>query len=488
MTGSCSTSLFKAEGDEKPGIKAKTRSAKALIRMGDATWRRGNTAAAARFYQAAANAAPNDPVPTYKLARALQAMGAHVAAADSYRKVLLLRPGNADAKRQIANTLISLDKPQEAIVLYQEVIAAGGDYRAFNGLGVALDMTGKHKDALAAYRAGLAKEPESLTLKNNLALSMALAGQYTSAARVLRTVTAHPQATARHRQNLALVYGLAGQDHQAAQMARADLDTPSVSRNLAYYTWLRRQPRWMVKKMLHKGAPVKPQQAKAGTHRSTVAPARKENATAPRRSRVQPPRRQAAPVAQNIALRQPESEPLVQFARLEFGFRPVRDANGPAAPKPPVAKRQAAEPRVEPPMPVVVRGAPKPAQPVQPAKSGGSSKSAPLAKPAIEAKTAPAIPARSAPKVVRVANPKVIKVAAIKVPNPAPEPAPKAAPKVEAAAAPVAVAPSAQGAKVIQASVARTADAVTRRVELHFIRTGLEHLMGSSKPPQTASN
>jgi len=207
LTGSCSSSIFEANSSKTSDIARKLRTPKALLTMGDASWQGGDAATAARFYEAAVRAAPQDPVPAFRLGRALQAMGAHKAAADQFRRVLELQPNDTEAKRQLANTLISLDDPQGSIKLYREVIAKSGDHRAFNGLGVALDMTGKHQEALAAYRAGLAKQPESLSLKNNLALSMAISGQYENAAKVLRNVASDPRSTARHRQNLALVYG-----------------------------------------------------------------------------------------------------------------------------------------------------------------------------------------------------------------------------------------------------------------------------------------
>ena len=463
LTGSCSTSVFKAESGQKPEMAAKMRSAKALIRMGDATWRGGDPASSARFYQAAVNAAPKDPIPAYKLARALQAIGAHNAAADTYRKLLILRPGNPEAKRQLANTLISLDNPTAAIALYQEVIAENGDYRAFNGLGVALDMTGKHKDALAAYRAGLAKQPRSLTLKNNLALSMALTGQYKHAAKVLRSVAADPKATARHRQNLALVYGLSGKDHQAAKVARVDLDGPSVTRNLDYYNWLRRQPRWMVKKMLRKGAPVKPQAASSKVRSGAKVP-RKASKLAPRRSNTKPRRQPSRrdQTAHNIKLENPERALPIRFARLEFGFRPAREAEKPATAKNAAAQGGTEEIRAAARMPVVVRGGvPKPA------------KTKPAAKPV-------AAPATHS-NVIEVATPKVIRVSVAKA---------QASPASQAAAAVAPVStPKSGDAKVVRATVARVAEKVTRKVEVHFMRAGLEHLIGKTqKVAQTASN
>lgn len=315
MVGACSGSFVNTSSEKKAPAK-EVRSAASLMRTGDSSLASGETATAARFYGAASQAAPKDPVPKMRLARALQTMGAHSAAIDTYQAALALQPGITDAERGIANSLISLDKPRQAIKLYRAVIAKTGDHRAYNGLGVALDMVGEQKAARKAYRAGLEKQPGNLSLQNNLALSMALAGQYAAAAEMLREVSKSPHATARHRQNLALVYGLSGEFKRAAKVARIDLDTPAITRNLAYYEWLRKQPRSTVKRLLGRGGSAKPATAK-----------KKKQAAAPMRqpaSRVYRPisslgiARNAPRIIQAVERRVVSTLP-VSFARLEVG-------------------------------------------------------------------------------------------------------------------------------------------------------------------------
>ncbi|HUT49092.1 MAG TPA: tetratricopeptide repeat protein [Alphaproteobacteria bacterium] len=472
------------------------RSTRALISMGDTTMRGGDAASALRFYQQAVISAPKDPVPLFRLGRALQVMGAHTAAAEQFRKVLAMQPGDGEAKRQLANTLISMNDPHGSIRLFQEVIAEDGDYRAFNGLGVALDMTGKHKDALAAYRAGLAKQPKSLTLKNNLALSMALAGQYANAAKVLRNVTSHPRATARHRQNLALVYGLAGQETQAARIARVDLDGPSVKRNLDYYNWLRRQPRWMVQKLLRNGAPIKPQTASAvppvkaapGPVESGIesaaprqAPrtaARKPVHAIPRTTPRPEPKREsvAAPgrVDHEGVIHQAslagDGQPPVRFARLEFGFRPVRDAEKPeTAQRQEVFRRVTTVARIETPRyPTVVRPAvpaetPLPPMPVV-IRGNGETPEAATAKPSTKS-VVTATPKTDGALAKEAAKEAVKDVVVM--------------PKMRVIHTQLALAGSERPAE--RPIGGRTVETAARRkIEAHFQRSGLEHLMGDA--------
>jgi len=498
LTGSCSSSIFEAESSKNGGITAGMRSTRALISMGDTTMRGGDAAAAARFYEQAVKSAPKDPVPLYRLGRALQAMGAHKAAAEHFRKVLVIQPGDGEAKRQLANTLISMNDPQGSIRLFQEVIAEDGDHRAFNGLGVALDMTGKHKDALTAYRAGLAKQPKNLTLRNNLALSMALAGQYASAAKVLQNVTSDPRATARHRQNLALVYGLAGQEMKAARIARVDLDGPSVRRNLDYYNWLRRQPRWMVQKMLRNGAPIKPQAASAVPQGSAAAPklavsaaprpaqrkaphtaARKPVHATPRTTPRPEPKRESVAVPGRVdhdgvihqASLQTDGQPPVRFARLEFGFRPVKDAEKPeTAQRQEVSRRVTTVARIETPRyPTVVRPAVVPAETPLPVVVHGSVETPETATAGSAVKATPKSAAPNAAGAALLATKGAVKDVVVM-------------PKMKVIHTQLALAGSARPIEAAAHSIGRRTveTAALRKIEANFQRSGLEHLMGNA--------
>jgi Flp pilus assembly protein TadD len=213
------------------------------VRIGDASRAGGDLQTAVGFYQRASAVAPNDASTQLRLATALLEMGSYGEAEVAYRRVLAADPSNLEAMRGLGNIYIATDQPKSAVDAFQGVIAKKPSYQAYNGLGVAFDLQGKHAAAQKAYHEGLAENATSLTLQNNLALSLALAGDYPAAVDLLRRVTQSPQATLRHRQNLALVYGLAGDTTHAAEVAKMDLDPKAVESNLAYYAWLRAQPK-----------------------------------------------------------------------------------------------------------------------------------------------------------------------------------------------------------------------------------------------------
>lgn len=212
-----------------------------LLRMGDGARETGDLATAVGYYRRAVDKAPfEDSLPYVRLGFALAELKSFNEAAEAFRTALQRDPRNADARRGLGNTLVSLDQPQLAAAEFEAALAiTPNDSRIYNSLGVVLDMTGDHRQAQELYRDGLGHAPDSLALQNNLGLSLAMSGDYTEAISILKVVIGNPAATAQNRQNLALIYGLAGQNDAAAQISRIDLDENSVRSNLAYYGLLR---------------------------------------------------------------------------------------------------------------------------------------------------------------------------------------------------------------------------------------------------------
>lgn len=218
-------------------------SAASLMRLAEASRAAGDRVTAINLYhRAALAAAPEDAALQIRAGFILHELGAFAEADGAFRRALVVAPGNAEALRGLGITLVARDMPHHAIEKFVAAIAAGGDPRAYNALGVAHDMNGDRGAAQQAYADGLERDPENLTLLNNLGLSLALSGQHAEAISVLGRVTASPNATPRHRQNLALAYGLAGRADLAADVSNNDLAMRDVQNNLGYYAWLRDQP------------------------------------------------------------------------------------------------------------------------------------------------------------------------------------------------------------------------------------------------------
>ena len=210
-----------------------------LMRVGDTTRESGDPYAAIAFYQQAHSLSPLDSDIMIALGDTLAEVGDHDAAIEAYNRARVAGDGNAKTLVSIGNSLTVLNRPELAIVKFEEALTLAPNAPTYNSLGVALDTLGESDKAQQAYRAGLALEAENRLLGNNLGLSLALSGNYDEAIEVLETLVELSGATPQHRQNLALAHGLAGNFARAAQLGRVDLDEAAVVRNLSYYRVLK---------------------------------------------------------------------------------------------------------------------------------------------------------------------------------------------------------------------------------------------------------
>ena len=209
------------------------------MRMGDYAADRGDWDTAIGMYQRAHSAAPGDPVPLHRLGAALSQVGAYDESASAYQSLLQLDPANREAQRGLANTLIALGRPDQAIPLLESSLASGSDPRTHNSLGVAYDLLARHADAQTQYREGLVGAPNDLDMRTNLALSESLSGDTQQAIDRMRSTAYAQGATVRHRYALALVYGLGGYVEEAAEVARSDFSDDEVVRLLQRFDELR---------------------------------------------------------------------------------------------------------------------------------------------------------------------------------------------------------------------------------------------------------
>jgi len=213
-------------------------SVETLVALGDYTLQRGDPLSAIALYRRAHQAQPDAITPLTRLGAALARVGSYDDAAGAYRAALELEPLNADAQRGLGNALVAAGHPAEALPHLETALSLGNDQRAYNSIGVALDMLGRHGDAQFYYRQGLALTEEDIDLRSNLALSLSLSGQEQEAIALARRVASSPNAGLRHRQNLALVLAMAGRMDDAEQVARRDFGEDAVRRNMQYFARL----------------------------------------------------------------------------------------------------------------------------------------------------------------------------------------------------------------------------------------------------------
>jgi Flp pilus assembly protein TadD len=268
------------------GRSANTATAEALARIADKSLAAGDPVSAVSMLKRAHAIDPDSSAILAELGRNLGTLNAWTEAAEAYRKAVKLAPKDAAIRRGYAGALLALNQPALAEPEYRAALALREDAATLCGLGVTLDLQGRHDDAEAVFRKAYQLDPQSAATRANLALSLALWNKSDEAIGLLAPMAAEPDASAKQRQNLALVFGLAGEMDQAAAVARIDLGEEAVRSNLAYYETLRAMP------------PVERMRAIMGASAQPPLPPRKpEMAAIEERTPAAAPEKPAAPAA-----------------------------------------------------------------------------------------------------------------------------------------------------------------------------------------------
>ena len=224
------------------GRGSETSTAEALARIAHTSLDSGDAVSASSMLKRAHELDPKSAPILAELGRTLGLLSAWPEAAEAYRQATALAPNDATMHHGYASALLKLNQLALAEIEYRAALKIHEDASSLDGLGVTLDLQGRHDEAVVAFRKAYQLEPQSPATRTNLALSLALWGASDEAITLLAPVAAAADADSRQRQNLALVFGLAGEFDQAAAVGRMDLGESAVRNNLAYIETLRGLP------------------------------------------------------------------------------------------------------------------------------------------------------------------------------------------------------------------------------------------------------
>ena len=217
-------------------------TADALTRIAQKSLDAGDPVSAVSMLKRAHEVDTKSPAILAELGRTLGSLEAWTEAAEAYGQAAALAPKDPAIRRGYGGALLALNQPELAEQEYRAAVAVKADAPGYCGLGVTLDLQGRHDEAEAAFRKAYQLDPKSAGTRANLALSLALWDSSNEAIALLAPMAAAADADSKQRQNLALVFGLAGELDQAAAIARIDLTEDAVRSNLAYYETLKAMP------------------------------------------------------------------------------------------------------------------------------------------------------------------------------------------------------------------------------------------------------
>ena len=142
----------------------------------------GRLPAAADSYRRLAALTPGDPAVHANLGKVLHSMGQYRQAMGSLQRSLALRPDSAETHIYLCNVLAALNRPQDALASCNKAIELDPNMPvAHNHAGNLLAAMGRHHEAIAAFEKALALDPGAAATLNGLGNSLSALGRHEKA-------------------------------------------------------------------------------------------------------------------------------------------------------------------------------------------------------------------------------------------------------------------------------------------------------------------
>jgi Flp pilus assembly protein TadD len=166
---------------------------------------------------------------------ALAALGRREEAEAAFQGAAKTWPDSTQVSMGLGRLRLASD-PLAAETLFQRVVdREPTNAAAWNDIGIARDLQGRHAQAQEAYGRALGAVPGMRAAEVNLALSMAMSGRAEEAVQRLRSLAADPNASPRLRHDLAAALAMANHPEEAARLLRGDLRPEEIEQAIAGY-------------------------------------------------------------------------------------------------------------------------------------------------------------------------------------------------------------------------------------------------------------
>lgn len=150
---------------------------------------------------------PNNPLPLMMMADSFIGLQRPQDAVVAYEKLLASDPVHSEALYRLGKAHMDLGQNAQALKALESAAHVNpSDARVHNALAILHDQRGEHTTAQMHYRNALKLDPNSISIASNYGLSLVLSGQKYEAIEVLSKVVEDPRATSISHHNLAMAY------------------------------------------------------------------------------------------------------------------------------------------------------------------------------------------------------------------------------------------------------------------------------------------
>jgi Flp pilus assembly protein TadD len=270
------------------GDKPAAGTSSGVMNVADAAIAGGDPAMALKVSQSVLAQDPNNLDALYHEAAAYYAVDRCMDAIAAYKVALTLAPSSSAAQLGIGRCLLKRDAAQAEAAFAQAVADDPRNAAALNDLGIARDLQGHHKAALAPYEQSLLIDPGNLATEVNLGMSFALSGDGPDALQYLGPLATGQEASPKIREDYALALVASGRPDEARHVLAQDLSPDAAAALVAAFS----------EAMVQAQQPAQMQAQAAADLAAANAPAQPAAPVAPV---VAAPVAQAAPVAPPVA-------------------------------------------------------------------------------------------------------------------------------------------------------------------------------------------
>ncbi len=216
--------LRKAMHECQAALTLQPNLATAHNHAGRALHNLGSTPQALAAFRRAVELEANYPEAWHNLGHALRASGEMIAAVDAYQKAVKLAPGYRSATHNLAVTLFHLDKVNEALALFESLLAHdSADVEALVGAGLCLQLAGQILVAQKNFVQAIEIDPQHATAHCYLGILLNEMDKPAAAISSLETALKLDPADVEAWVELASVYEQGNQLEQAGNAVRKGL-------------------------------------------------------------------------------------------------------------------------------------------------------------------------------------------------------------------------------------------------------------------------